>query len=180
MLELQIKSMDLPLTPEVDAYIRERAAHLDTLHNAILTCRVVVEAPVSHHRQGGLYRVMIDLDVPGSVVTVNHRAAEDLHAAIRVAFDAAERRLGEKMRRTHGRPPVEERPLRATVARIFPAEGYGFLDAGAGREVYFHRNSVLDPGFDALEAGSEVRYAEEPGDQGPQATTVALARRPRR
>lgn len=43
-----------------------------------------------------------------------------------------------------------------------------------GGEVYFHRNSVLYEQFGALEIGSEVRYAEEPGEEGMQASTVAL------
>lgn len=39
-------------------------------------------------------------------------------------------------------------------------------------EVYFHRNSVLHGDFDLLAVGTEVRYFEELGDDGPQATTV--------
>ena len=42
-----------------------------------------------------------------------------------------------------------------------------------GRDVYFHRNSVLNDEFDHLEVGAEVRFAEEMGDKGPQASTVA-------
>jgi cold shock CspA family protein len=43
-----------------------------------------------------------------------------------------------------------------------------------GREIYFHRNSVIDGDFDSLEIGSEVRFNEEAGDEGPQASTVYL------
>ena len=46
-----------------------------------------------------------------------------------------------------------------------------------GREVYFHKNSVLAPGFDHLEVGHEVHFAEEMGEKGPQASTVRLAGR---
>jgi cold shock CspA family protein len=41
-------------------------------------------------------------------------------------------------------------------------------------EVYFHRNSVLHRGFDELAVGTEVRFVEEEGEQGPQASTVAV------
>jgi cold shock CspA family protein len=58
------------------------------------------------------------------------------------------------------------------VARIFPQDGYGFIATPEGRELYFHRNSVLEPGFDQLEVGTEVRFDEEMGEQGLQATSV--------
>ena len=45
-----------------------------------------------------------------------------------------------------------------------------------GREIYFHRNSVLEPGFDRLDMGAEVRFAEEQGEQGPQASTVHISK----
>jgi cold shock CspA family protein len=53
-----------------------------------------------------------------------------------------------------------------------PEWGYGFLETPDGRELYFHEHSVLDGGFPELEVGSEVRFIEEPGEKGPQATTV--------
>jgi cold shock CspA family protein len=63
---------------------------------------------------------------------------------------------------------------RGRVIRLFREEGYGFLETPDGREIYFHRNSVLHPGFDRLEIGTEVRFAEEEGEKGPQASTVAI------
>ena len=63
--------------------------------------------------------------------------------------------------------------------RLFPYEGYGFLQTADGREIYFHRNSVLRDGFARLAVGAPVRYAEEEGTRGPQASTVALLRRGR-
>ena len=64
----------------------------------------------------------------------------------------------------------------ARVARLFPAQGYGFLETVDHREVYFHRNAVLDPGYDRLEVGNEVQFVEEQGAQGPQARMVALGK----
>ena len=64
---------------------------------------------------------------------------------------------------------------RARVARIFPGGRYGFLETADGREVYFHERAVLDGAFPRLRAGQAVRFTEEPGDEGPQASTVALA-----
>jgi cold shock CspA family protein len=60
------------------------------------------------------------------------------------------------------------------VSRLFPEAGYGFLETPDGRELYFHRHSVLHPGFDHLALGTEVRFAEELGEKSPQASTVAI------
>jgi len=53
-----------------------------------------------------------------------------------------------------------------------PEQEYGFIQTSDGREIIFHRNSVLGAGFNALEIGSDVRFSEEEGDKGPQASTV--------
>jgi cold shock CspA family protein len=50
-----------------------------------------------------------------------------------------------------------------------------FPDAD-GREIYFHRNAVLAGHFDRLRIGSQVRFAEEAGEKGPQASSVRLVR----
>jgi cold shock CspA family protein len=60
------------------------------------------------------------------------------------------------------------------VTKLFPDEGFGFLKTPDGREIYFHENSVLDSGFGGLEIGTEVHFAEELGEKGPQASTVRL------
>ena len=58
------------------------------------------------------------------------------------------------------------------VTKLVPAKDCGFLETPNGREVYFHRNSVLAPGFDYVTVGTEVRFVEEQGNEGPQASTV--------
>jgi len=62
------------------------------------------------------------------------------------------------------------------VARLFPDQGYGFIVASDGEEIYMHRNSVLDGAFDRLSAGDGVRFYARPGEgeKGPQASTVEL------
>jgi cold shock CspA family protein len=56
--------------------------------------------------------------------------------------------------------------------RLLDEEGYGFISADDGREIYFHRNAVLDNGFATLRPGAEVHFAEEEGENGPQASSV--------
>jgi cold shock CspA family protein len=104
---------------------------------------------------------------------VNHQADEELPVAIREAFDAMRRRLEDYVRQQRGSIKTHEAPLLSgRVTKLFRPEGYGFLETLDGREIYFHGNSVLAPGFDRLEIGTEVRFAEEQGAEGPQASTV--------
>ena len=53
-------------------------------------------------------------------------------------------------------------------------ESLGFLESADGREIYFHRNSVLDDAFTQLAPGARVTFREEVGDKGPRASTVRL------
>jgi cold shock CspA family protein/ribosome-associated translation inhibitor RaiA len=177
---VQITTHDFPLPKDIATEIREKAAHLETYYKGIVRCHVVVEAPVGHHRRGGPYNVRIDLTVPGSELVVNRQDNEELRVAVRDAFDAMRRRLEDHARQQHGAVKVHEEPLlRGHVSKLIPQEGYGFLTTADGREIYFHRNSVLESGFDRLNVGTEVRFAEEAGEKGPQASTVHIGKSPK-
>jgi ribosomal subunit interface protein len=173
-LPLQVTLRDISPSEAVEGYIRERALKLDEFYNKIMSCRVVVEAPVRHHRKGGPFKVRIDMTVPGDELVVNRQADEDIYVAIREAFDAARRRLEDYARRQRGSVKVHEAPPQGRVGKLFPEEGYGFIETPDGSEIYFHRNSVLGPGFDRLELGTEVRFVQEEGERGPQASTVTI------
>jgi len=86
--------------------------------------------------------------------------------------------LRDYARRQRGEVKTLETPPQAVVSQLFAAEGYGFLSTPDGRGIYFHRHSVLAPGFDQLAIGTEVRFAEELGDKGPQASTVTMVSKP--
>jgi len=178
-LPLQITAGDFPLPVTIEAEIREKAAKLDTYYDGIMRCRVVVTAPVGHHRRGGPYNVRIDLTVPGTELVVDRQENEDLPVAVRDAFDAMRRRLEDYARHQRGLVKTHEAAPQATVSKLFRAEGYGFLQTSDGREIYFHCNSVLSPGFDHLTVGAEVRFAEEQGGEGPQASSVMIVTKPR-
>ncbi len=176
-LPLQITAHDFSLPAGVEAEIREKAAKLDTYYDGIMRCRVTVEAPVGHHHRGGPYNVRIDLTVPGTELIVNRQADEELSVAIRDAFDAMRRQLEDYVRHQRGTVKIHEATPYARVSKLFREEGYGFLETPAGREIYFHSNSVLPPGFFQLEIGTEVRFAEEQGSKGPQARSVIIGGR---
>lgn len=176
-LEISFRNMDR--SEAVEARVREKAAKLETYFNHINACRVVIEAPERRHRKGNLFHVRVEVGVPGKDVIVNrhpkdHHAHEDVYVAIRDAFNAARRQLEDYARKHSDRVKEHAVPLHGRVLRLFPYEGYGFVAASDGREVYFHKNSVLRDAFDQLEVGSEVRLvvAEGESPEGPQATTV--------
>jgi cold shock CspA family protein len=170
---LQITARDVSLSEVAEADIRAKAGNLDLYYESIISCRVVVEGPGRHHRQGP-YVVRVDLTVPGAELVIDRQTDEDLYVAIRDAFDAARRRLEDHARRQRGDVKVHEAAPRGRVSQLFPEQDYGFLETDDGREIYFHRNSVLHPGFERLEIGTAVRFTEEAGEQGPQASTVAI------
>lgn len=178
-LPVQVTFRGFAHSDAVEANIREKAAKLDQFYPRIMGCRVVVESLHRHHHQGKLYHVRIDLTVPQRELVVSHehhdeQAREDVYVAIRDAFGAAKRQLEEYARRQRADVKTHQPPLGGRVVRLAPQEGFGFIETPDAREVYFHRNSVLNGGFDQLKVGTEVRFVEEQGEQGPQATTVRL------
>jgi cold shock CspA family protein len=186
----------------IEAHVREAAQKLDSFYDDIMRCRVLVETPHQHHRKGKQYHVRIDLTVPGGEFVIKraprhitdsptryrkvpedveleesrelskYAAHDDIQLAIRDAFDAARRKLQDYARRRRGVLKVHEGSPHARVSKLFPDDDFGFLETPDGREIYFHANSVLDSGFSDLKIGTEVHFAEEPGEKGPQATTV--------
>ena len=160
--------------------IRERAAKLDRLYDDIIGGRVVVDVPQLRHRKGRIFQVQVDITVPGRELVVNrepllNHAHEDLTVAIDDAFDAMERQLKEHSQALHGAVKQDVKPERGTINLLFPEGGYGFIRTRDGRDVYFHRNSVVGGTFDRLSLGVQVRFAEEEGEKGPQASTVEMA-----
>jgi len=167
-IPLEVTLRDIPDSPAVEGRIREKAAKLERFHSRIMSCRVTVESPQHRKHQGRIYSVHIDIKVPGGgELVVNRAQDEDVYVAIRDAFNAAARQLEDHNRIRRGDVKAHEIPHTARVARLFPAQGYGSLETPDRREIYLHRNAVLDPGFDRQEDGSEVHYVEEQGNEGP-------------
>ena len=175
---LQITFRDMEPSDAVEARIREKAGKLEQYYDKIMSCRVMVEAPHGHHHQGKLYQVRIDLGVPDGELVVSHEhhhkdhAHEDVYVAIRDAFDAMKRQLEDHARVRRGKVKQHDAPAGGHVISLHPEEDYGRIRTPDGREIYFHRNSVLKNAYDKLRVGSEVRYTEESGERGPQASSV--------
>lgn len=96
----------------------------------------------------------------------------DPNLAVRDAFRTAIRSLEDDVRRMQGNVKAHEPATIGRIARLVPDEECGFLETPDGREIYFHAHSVLDAPFADLAIGDEVRFVEEAGDEGAQASTV--------
>ncbi len=182
---LQITFRDFPSSDALETRIRARAAKLDEFFDKIVACRVAIEAPQRRHQNGPKFRCRVDLVVPNvELVAENAEGSEprgDAYAAVDEVFDEVVRQLEDYVRRSRWDVKRHDRTPHARVAKLIlnEPEGsrYGFLETHDGGEIYFHENSVLNGNFDKLEIGTEVRFAEEDGDKGPQASTVAITKR---
>lgn len=178
-LPLQVTFRHMERSDALFADIEEKAEKLDRFSDHIMACRVVVEAPHQHHRKGKLFHVSIDLTVPGGEIVASrsadeHHAHEDVYVAVRDAFSAVQRQLEDYVRKQRHKVKLHTAPPHGKVLRLFPQEDYGIIASSDGKEVYFHRNSLLNVQFDELAVGNEVRFAEEQGEEGSQASSVAL------
>ncbi len=54
------------------------------------------------------------------------------------------------------------------------AKGFGFITAGGGEDIFFHRSSVEGVSFDDLKEGQRVSYTVGQGPKGPRAESVKV------
>lgn len=176
-LELTFRNVEK--SSGLEDYIHRELRGLEEVNERIVSCRVAVERPQEHQTRGSGYRVRIVARVPPRREVVIRREPgegelhDDLRTVLKAAFDAARRHLRELDRELRGE--VKEHwasDETGLVTRLFREEGYGFLRSLTGREVYFHRNSVLRSDFDRLEIGAQVRFTPEMGEKGLQASSL--------
>ena len=101
-----------------------------------------------------------------------HHAHEDPYVTLRDTFNAAQRQLEDYVRKLRGKVKTHETPPHGKIKQLFPYEDYGLIETLDGREIYFHRNSVVEEDFNNLAEGDSVHFSEEMGEDGPQASSV--------
>lgn len=178
-IPLEINFRNMEPSDAVEIRVRALAEKLERYYDRIMACRVVIEASHKHKHKGGVYHVRIDLTVPGNEIVINreshqNRLHEDVYVVVRDAFNAAYRKLETYAARLRGDVKTHEEAPQGRISHLAPYEEYGRIETADGRDIYFHKNSVLDTDFDKLQEGDKVRFAEEQGDKGPQASTVKL------
>ncbi len=196
LLPVQVTFRNLKEVAGLEDLIQKEAAKLERFYDRISSCRVVVERS-QHATSGKLYHVRIDLGLPQGELVVKHmptlhgtlqdqkqaksrrEAESDLahktpEFAIRDAFHQMRRRLQDYDRKQDFSIKTIQKMPEATVKEIFPERGYGFLATADEQVLYFNKAAVLNGHFNRLRPGTRVQFAEEPGEKGPQASTVKI------
>lgn len=182
---LEITYRNVAKDDATEQIIREKMAKIEKRYDNIISCRISIEQPQEYQRTGNPYRIRIDVRVPpGKELVVRRESGEgEMHMALSAVINDAFQALRRQLEKTKGIQENNvkthaEGPETAIVVRMFENDGYGFVRTLTGREVYFHRNSVLNDDFDRLEVGTGVRIVQTVGQKGPQASTVQIVDKP--
>ncbi|HEY2517608.1 MAG TPA: cold shock domain-containing protein [Polyangiaceae bacterium] len=60
-----------------------------------------------------------------------------------------------------------------TIKRLTD-KGFGFIETGTGKDLFFHMSSVVGVRFEDLRQGQRVSFTEGQGPKGPRAENVAV------
>ena len=58
-----------------------------------------------------------------------------------------------------------------TIKRLTD-KGFGFIDIGGGKDLFFHRSAVEGARYEDLKEGQRVSFTEGQGPKGPRAENV--------
>lgn len=171
---VQVTFRDVSPQEAIERMCRHEAGKLERYHGRITSCHVLIALPHHHRHKGNLYRVRVDVVVPGAEFVVDrtptaHQSDEKLELAIRAAFDAMRRRLEDEVRRQRGDTKTHATPAHGRIQQLDTQRGSGTLATADGRELDFWAASVLDAQFQDLQPGQEVAYHEQ---QDTRATSV--------
>jgi ribosomal subunit interface protein len=181
---LEIAFKDLDSSDFIRNMVEQRVERLERFHHHIIGCRVVIEAP---HRSAEGHNPPLGISVEVDVANRPRIVAKDVEAqrsmkgdhlaAINRAFEAIERQLEDLSDKQRGGVKFHENARQTgSVVRLFPEQGYGFIEVAGGPELYFTRNALVDNSFDELKVGTmvQVTVATGEGPMGPQASSVEI------
>jgi len=176
---VQILFKNMESSEALEAAINKWVDKLDRAYPAIISCRVSIEAPSNKKIHGGIYHTRIDIRLPGREVVVNrnpdlHHSCSDVYVSIRDAFKSAQRQLEDVVKRSQEKVKSHEPPTHGWILTLFPADDSGTIESSDGKEIYFHRNSLLAGDFDDLAVGMEVRFVEHEDSEVPRASSVRV------
>ena len=60
-----------------------------------------------------------------------------------------------------------------TIKRLTD-KGFGFIDTGSGKDLFFHMSAVEGVSYDDLREGQRVTFTEGAGPKGPRAENVTV------
>lgn len=175
ILQPQITFQNLPHSEIIENNILDRIKKLDRFYDQIMHCDVVIEEVTKHQHKGRLFKTHINLTVPGHKITVNRASNEDIYVAARDAFDAAKRQLQNFARRRRGDVKSHALPTHGVITRLFPQEGYGFIESD-NNEYYFTFDNVQQADFQLLNVDTEVLFLPTSGNEGLQANRITFGK----
>lgn len=141
LIPVQVTFHGLAHSDALEADIRERVDWLEQFYPGIVRCRVRVEMPHRHRRDGRHFHVRLEVTVPGvepivvsqepslhgrlkDVEEPAHRKESEIdsvrryaNVTVRNAFDTARRRLEDVAREQRGAVKAHEPPARAQVVQ---------------------------------------------------------------
>lgn len=174
----------MALTRELEACIRREYDVLESMGAGIIGCRVLIERTSRLRNSGNPYRVHLVAYRAGHPEIIVERepsgieVREPLLSAIHNAFTIARRTVS-----TASGAPIPARAwpqpdYGAVVWKYFPDRGCGVLRTDSGKEVRFHRDSVVGGEFGRISEGMRVWYIEQEDGSGPRASMVKLCPSP--
>ena len=92
-MDFQTYSKNVFITESLQQYLDEKLQHIERLGVRTLSCRVDFSRD-QHHHKGDVYRVEINVSVPGKLLRI-----VELHEDIRAAIDLATDKLLRQMRK---------------------------------------------------------------------------------
>lgn len=111
-LPVHIQFHGMEPSDALEARAREHAHKLESFASDLMACHIVIDLEQKHQHQGRPYSVRIDLTMPGRELVVNRVRHEDVHIALRDAFDDMTRQLEDAVRRRRGQEKHHaERPI---------------------------------------------------------------------
>ena len=61
-----------------------------------------------------------------------------------------------------------------TIKKLIVDKGFGFIDTGKAKDLFFHSSALQGVTFEQLREGQKVSYTEGQGKKGPCAENVKL------
>lgn len=179
MIDTKIQYLDFHESESVSKAIQNHINTLEKITNRITSCHVVVSRPHRKQVKGNTFHVKLRIHLPGTTIVIDkdpgkNHAHEDVYVAVRDAFWAAKRKVEDYVRKQSGF--IKERSIspHGKIIRLNPIDDCGFIQTQDLREIYFHRNSLVNGSFEELNIGQEVRFTETMGERGPQVTSMHI------
>jgi putative sigma-54 modulation protein len=104
-MEYQVYSKQLEVTDSLREYLDMKLEHVDKLSVAPIACRVDLSRD-QHHRKGDIFRVEINMNVPGNLLRIVEQ-----HSDIRAAIDLATDKLIRQLQKFKGKKIDTKRRL---------------------------------------------------------------------